>query len=143
MTRYKGLSLADPSHAERLGVVMGILCTLLGLEGSTKLSYAEFEKKFVNVVGKQMLAGKLDDPFFGSMFDTLDANGDGFINAAEWRAHYDCHGLPVKYAKASFDALDTNHDGLLSRKEFLDYHFEYLFSSEDKLGSSILFGPLD
>ena len=124
-------------------MVMGILCTLLGLEGSTKLSYAEFEKKFVNVVGKQMLAGKLDDTFFGSMFDTLDANGDGFINAAEWRAHYDCHGLPVEYAKASFDALDTNHDGLLSRKEFLDYHFEYLFSSEDKLGSSILFGPLD
>ena len=44
---------------------------------------------------------------------------------------------------ASFRAMDRNHDTLLSREEFKAYHVEYFFTSEDKLNSSILYGPLN
>ena len=115
----------------------------MGLDDSRKMSYAEFEEQYMNVVGKQMLTGKLDSPLYGSMFDAIDANGDGSIDLDEWRVLCDCRGIPVEHAKASFVAMDANNDGLISRKEFLDYQFEYTFTTEDKLNSSILYGPFD
>ena len=90
-----------------------------------------------------MLTGKLDNELNGASFDTLDTNGVGLIDLAEWRLHYECHGLPVEHAKASFDAMDTNQDGLISRSEYLGYCAEYFLTTEDKLKSSLLFGPLD
>ena len=90
-----------------------------------------------------MLTGKLGSQLYGSMFDVIDANGDGLIDLDEWRVLYECRGIPVEYAKASFVAMDADHDGLISRKEFVDYQFEFTFTSEDKLKSSILYGPLD
>ena len=138
VTRYKDLPLTDPSHAEVMAKVNETWITLIGLKGSKKMSYEEFVEQFM-IMAKKLLADEMDNQLFGSVFDTIDTNGDGFIDLAEWRVHYECHGTPVKYAKASFNAIDTNHDGLLSREEFLSYHHEYFFTSE----SSLLCGPLD
>ena len=137
-TRYKSLSLADPSRAAVVDKVMGTASMMLGLVGSKKLSYMEFVETFVNGVGKQFITDQVDTQLFGAMFDTVDANGDGSIDLAEWRAHYECYRIPVEHAEASFDAIDTNHDGLLSREEFVAYHIQYFCTSE----SSLLFGPL-
>ena len=141
VTRYKSLSTAPSLQV--LAKVVDTLCAMWGLEGPKKLSYAEVEELFLNDVGKQILAGKLEIQLYSSMFDSIDANDDDFIDFAEWRIHCECLGIPVEHAKASFDAIDTNHDGLLSRKKFSDYHFEFFFTAEDKLRSSILYGPLD
>ena len=119
--RYKSLSLADPSHAAVVDKAMGAICTLLGLEGSKKITYADFAEAFVSGAGEQIMAEKLDIQIFGSEFDTVDADGDGSINLDEWRAHYECSTIPVEHAEASFDEIDKNHDGLISKDEFLVY----------------------
>ena len=46
------------------------------------------------------------------------------------------------HARASFDAMDTNGDGKISKEEFVAYHVEFYYTAEDKLKSSILYGPL-
>ena len=46
------------------------------------------------------------------LFDRLDVNHDGKIDAADRNAHID----------AMFDRLDTNHDGTISRDEFRAAH---------------------
>ena len=61
----------------------------------------------------------------------------------EWELHYRCMGLDPKYAKVSFEAMDTNGDGNVSLEEFTAYHVEFFSSTENKLNSAILFGPLD
>ena len=71
-----------------------------------------------------------------------DMNEDGFISLEECTAHYQIAGLDTAHARASFDAMDTNHDGKIYEDEFVKYHMEYLFSTENKLNSAILYGPL-
>ena len=142
VTRYKNRSTGNPAHAERVGKSMDYACKNLGLEGDTSMSYSQFEEKFVDVLEKVNTNAE-HDLFYGKMFDTVDTDGDGSINLAEWRMHYECYGIPVEHADASFRAMDRNHDTLLSREEFKAYHVEYFFTSEDKLNSSILYGPLD
>ena len=71
-------------------------------------------------------------------------DGDGWISLKEWEHHYQAHivFLWSTLYKASFEAMDANHDGKISMQEFIDYHTEFFFSSEDKLNSSILYGPV-
>ena len=144
-TRFKDRCLTDSSRAsaEALVEVVNTLLDMMGLDESKKMSYAEFEGQFLNVVGKQMLTGKLGRQLYGSMFDAIDANSDGSIDLDKWRVLCECRGIPVEHAKASFVAMDADHDDLITRKEFLDYQFEFIFTSEDELKSSILYGPLD
>ena len=80
---------------------------------------------------------------FDEMFDSIDMNGNGEISFTEWDAHYKSMTIPSEHARASFDAMDTNRDGIVSKQEFYDYHIEFFLTTEDKLNSSILFGPLD
>ena len=68
---------------------------------------------------------------------------DGVISFEEWKTHYQIMGIDLAYARASFDAMDTDKNGVISKEEFVSFHFEFYCTSEDKLGSSILHGPLD
>ena len=61
--------MSQESHPQNRPVLYRCICQnngyLLhvdGLEGTKNLSYVEFDKQFVNMVGKQMLAGKVDNP---------------------------------------------------------------------------------
>ena len=77
-----------------------------------------------------------------SIFNNLDANGDGEIDIKDWRLFYYSLGIPEVHAQASFDALDANSDGLVSREEFAAYYTEFFLSTENKLNSAIFVGPL-
>ena len=82
------------------------------------------------------------DELYSSWFKQVDMDGDSWISLKEWEHHYQAHSIPVEHAKASFEAMDANHDGKISMQEFIDYHTEFFFSSEDKLNSSILYRPV-
>ena len=45
--------------------------------------------------------------------------------------------------KALFEATDTNGDGVVPLEEFTAYHVEFFSTTENKLNSAILYGPLD
>lgn len=115
------------------------MCTKWGLTDASKsLSYDEMKRITAKIAEDQ---NKRE--LFTDLFNLLDTNQDGDISFTEWQTFYRCMGVDLAYAKASFDAVDRNGDGGISRDEFLDYHCEFLFSTENNLNSAILYGPLD
>ena len=76
------------------------------------------------------------------MFPILDCNGDCVISMEEWRVHNCAMGISPEHAEASFHAMDADEDGKISQEEFVNYHYEYFYSTENKLNSAILYGPL-
>ena len=87
-------------------------------------------------------AHKANTDILSEIFACLDANGDGFISLKEWRVHNSAMGISPEHAKNSFHAMDADGDGKVKRKEFVEYHLEYYNSTENKLNSAILYGPL-
>ena len=77
------------------------------------------------------------------MFRILNTNDDGFISFDEWTTHYKNLGMDTTYARASFDAMDADSDGLVSMEEYVSFLYEYYYTAENKLGSDIMYGPLD
>ena len=90
-----------------------------------------------------MFENGTNERVLAALFHVLDINEDGFIDFEEWTAHYQIMGIDTAHARASFDAIDANHDQKISEEEFMKYQMEYLFSTENKLNSAILCGPLD
>lgn len=143
LSSYKRNSGANPTHIAALSESIATLCDGLGLaDDSKRLTYTDFREKWLEMLMRDVREGKLE-ALHKSMFDALDAKSDDRIDMDEWRMYYKIVGIPVEHASASFEAMDTNRDGFVSRDEFSAYHDEFFFSTEDKLNSSILFGPLD
>ena len=140
---YRNLGTSNPTHIEVLSKYMlNLIETLHLTDESTTLSYDEFKEKFLRLVEEWTKNGTYK-MFFGAMFSNLDVNGDGYISLEEWTAHYNSMGIDPGYARASFEAMDVNGDGKISKEEFVNYHYEYYFTTENKLNSSVLYGPLE
>ena len=77
-----------------------------------------------------------------SHFEQIDLNGNGEISVQEWQRYNHAMGISSGHARKSFKAMDANGDGVVSFQEFKAYIREFYFSTEDKLRSSILYGPL-
>ena len=106
---------------------------------SAEVSYAKFKEKFI----ENLLTSEYWETYLGAIFNILDLNDDGVISFEEWKAYYHCLRIDQAHARASFDAMDANSDGVVSKEEFVNFQFEYFFTDENKLGSAILYGPLD
>ena len=115
------------SFLEKLDLVNSIL----------KLSYEEFEEHW-----HAMMAQRKNMDLSESMFACLDANEDGYISVKEWKVHNTALGKPPEHAQNSFAAMDSDEDGKVSKDEFVNYHTEFFLSTENKLNSAILYGPL-
>ena len=116
------------------------MCDSLGLlDNSISISYEEIAEMWIENLEKQ-------EDFAVDRFDRIyriiDTDRSGTISFQEWEIHYKAVGIPVEHAKASFDAMDTDGDGVISHDEFVAYHTEYFYTVEDKLHSSLLYGPL-
>ena len=136
--RYSKMNSKD---AEKIAKIFLNLCEQYGLSNpDIKLSFAELEERWIAA----MMKLSLDDinSKLSGMFAALDLNGDGIISFAEWKSHYVALGIPAEHAQASFAAMDSDSDGKVSKQEFIDYHFEFFCTTENKLNSVILYGPL-
>ena len=140
--RYKEMK-APKAHLDRLKASYQKCFSAWGLaDKTTELTFeqcSEVYSKFLESQEKKALHTQI----FGEMFDNVDMDGNGVISYDEWVTHYKAMGIDTKYARASFDAMDENGDGQVVRGEFVNYHKEFFFTAEDKLKSSILYGPLD
>ena len=137
--RYVSIAKASPEKVELAKKRQSVVLEKLGLtDPSVKVSYD---------VLKQFMAKSSENPdrrkFVAGLFELLDLNGSGGLCFEEWETHYKCNGIDTAYAKASFDAMDTDKDGVVRQDEFIDYHEEFYYSTEDTLKSSLLYGPLD
>ena len=139
MKRFKDRRVPE-EHLKVTEYVFHRFCDDMGLTDETKLlTYQQFTERFGNIAEE---ASKVIPAFYKSSFKVADANDDGFISLKEWEDYNYAICVDAENSRASFEAMDTNHDGKISLEEFMAYHEEFFFSDEDKLKSSILFGPL-
>ena len=131
---------ATEEHLKKVKAIFDKFFVTLGLtDDSIKLKYEEFEEIHMRNNSKMK---EHDIAAFRELFCLVDIDGDGKISYEEWVRHYKTMFIDVAFARDSFDAMDTNHDGMISMEEFVDYHIEYYYSAEDKLKSSLLYGPM-
>ena len=137
--RYKGMGSSE-EHTKKLEDTFNKCCEEWGLtDHSVQFTIDEI----VEIHGKQLGKMKELTSMYLEMFDSVDMNANGEISYKEWETHYKSLGIPIEHARPSFKAMDANGDGEVSKQEFINYHMEFFFSTEDKLHSSILYGPLD
>ena len=141
--RLKTLNVSTPRHIERYTQYLKKASDFFSLvDDSVKFTIEDFQEKWIAGMKKWVESGTIQD-WFGSMFDVLDIDEDGFISFEEWTAHYHALSIDTAHARASFDALDVNHDQKIAKDEFVKYHIEYFLSVDNKMNSAILFGPLE
>ncbi len=131
---------APPEHVKNLRENFDKLYVVWGLtDENRKVTVEDFVEMWREKVDEIFA---LADDIISGWFKQVDINADGKISIEEWLIHNAALKLDSETAKKSFEAMDTNGDGVVSAEEFKAYHFEFFFSAEDKLKSSILFGPL-
>ena len=136
--RYKDMGVAE-AHLEKLKKNFDILCMVLGIaDDSVKLTYDQCIANFLKCGTQLEEICKI----FDTHFEIIDTNENGEISFKEWTDYYTAMGIDTKHARASFDTMDTNSDGIISKEEFRAYNIEYYTTAEDKLQSSLLYGPL-
>ena len=125
---------------KQLREVFNEICESIGLtDDAIKKTYDECNAGWIERT-KEMGVTTIQ---FEVLFDAIDLNNDGEISPEEWVKHNKALGINPVYAEASFKPMDTDGDGKVSKKEFVDYQVEFYYTAEDKLNSSILYGPLD
>lgn len=140
LKRFEELG-APEQHLKFTKKFFDTLCDAVGLSDHTrKLSYEEFAEIYVTQVG---IIAKDTIAYLNSIFDIVDANGDGEISIEEWETSMKALGFNTAHAQATFAAMDSNGDKMVQRDEFADYHYEFFFSTRDTMNSSILFGPIN
>lgn len=137
--RYKDAG-ATPEHVKKHQDSFEKLYSIWGMtDKNIKLTIEEFEEMFRQNLEKSF--GHADE-LYSEWFYQVDINEDGVISLNEWKIHSTALGISEENAEKSYQAMDTNKDGVISLEEFIEYHKEFFFSAEDKLHSSILYGPL-
>ena len=140
---YKQLQTTTPQLLKNLTKMMESFCNDLGLkDDSVHLNYMQAREVFCSIVKNWAEKGLAEQSGI-AMFNSLDADGDGYISLEEWKNHYEAFGIDPVHAPASFNAIDTSGNGKISREEFVAYHMEFYFTDQNKLQSSILYGPME
>ena len=139
--RYKQMG-ASEEHIQRIIELSGKTSAALGFKDeSIEFSYEEFAALLFKLYTSQDEDQRVGA--FKAMFSVIDSKKKGEFAIKEWTEYHKALGINTEYAKASFEAMDVNSDGSVSEEEFIPYVNEFFFSTEDKLNSSILYGPLD
>ena len=135
---YKKNAGATTDKIDTMSKIISTFCNKVGLvDYNVVLSYEEFEQNWLAFTGEHAFIDR-----FKNMFKCLDANDDNIIDLAEWKVHNAAFGIPPEHAEDSFNAIDRDGDGKITEDEFVNYHIEYFHTTENKLNSAILFGPL-
>ena len=94
----------------------------------------------VIVNGDEAIVNKYVEDFTGEIFDTFDADKDGYIDLDEYIELFVGYRIEVRYSAKSFRKLDLNKDNLISRGELIKAVKEYFRSDDQDAPGNWLFG---
>ncbi len=102
---------------------------VMDADADGRLTFAEYDAwvdgdKFDNVCQYAL----------GSLFDLVDADGDGALNRAEFTTLRTALNNPPGNAGAAFAALDTDGDGLVARGAYLAAIRAYVVGDDSPMG---------
>ena len=139
--RYKEMG-ASEDHLKTLEKNYCKMWKAGGIEDdTTELTYEQFAANYRSMQDTISTKDVVSD-MYETQFEIIDSDKNGEISFKEWTEFYTALGIDTKHARPSFDAMDTNGDGIVSKEEFAAYTIEFFLSTEDKLNSSIMYGPL-
>ena len=114
----------------------------LGLTDYSKaLPLEEATENWMKKLETTNLDPSLEKTRFRIMFNNVDIDRNGVISYDEWVNHCKAYGVK-DHAETSFKAMDTNGDGTVSQEEFSAFIYEFFYTTDNDLHSSILYGPL-
>ena len=100
--------------------------------------------KMVDANGDHMVTKQEFNDYYGNLFDTLDVNKDGYIDAKEWvgtkgdnKISFATGGYSAQLrTMKTMGAMDTNKDHKVSKDEFIQFH-ETIFTTMSKDGTEV------
>ena len=101
--------------------------------------------KMIDANGDHMVTNEEFGNYYGAIFDALDTDHDGSLDAKEWvgvKGEEKVSLATGGYSRAlrtlkMMDAMDTNHDHLVTKDEFTKFH-QVIFDAMDKSGDKQL-----
>lgn len=101
--------------------------------------------KMIDTNGDHMVSQEEFTRYYGDLFDMLDSNKDGVLDAKEWvgvKGKQDLSLTTGGYAThlrtmKMMGVMDTNGDHQITKDEFVNYH-QNIFSAMDKKGDGMI-----
>lgn len=140
--RYKEkMKMATNEQILRCKIMLEVESRSLGLvDNSTLLSLDGYIGKWM----ERARSGFYGIKHFEEIFRVIDLDAEGYIYYYQLYLFYRTMAYDVNVEDISniFDAMDRDRDKIVSMSDFVFYHREYFYTTENSLNSSILYGPL-
>lgn len=103
---------------------------MLGTGGYARQLQKMEMMKMLDADGNHMVTLAESDSYYNSVFDSLDKNGDGSLDAKEWTGATKDKKIELATGGYSrelrnikmMDTMDADHDHQVTRDEFLNFH---------------------
>jgi Ca2+-binding EF-hand superfamily protein len=118
---------------------------MLGTGGYNREMHTMGVMKMVDANGDHMVSQEEFSNYYGELFDMLDTNKDGVIDAKEWvgvKGHQEVSLATGGYAiqlrtMKMMGMMDTAGDHKITKDEFVDFH-QKIFAVMDKKGDGMI-----
>ena len=126
---------------DKLRQAINTMCDVIGLGPGVALSYEEYAARVRQVLSDPTVE-KAIRAVLDAYFDCLDKDKNGFISLKEYEVFYSGLGKAVdpSEVKTAFDSLDKNKNGKIERQEFVDFAYEFFYTTENKHGAENMAG---
>ena len=114
---------------------------MVGTGGYAREMHKMAMMKMLDANGDHMVSKEEYDDYYGKIFDELDANHDGVVDATEWAGPTKASKLDLTTGGYSRELrsmkmmakIDTKGDHKITKEEFLAFH-DAVFAAMDKKG---------
>ena len=136
----KGSSSHAKAAQQALKQAVAKMCDAIGLVGDVSFSYDEYRKHVQEKLQNPAVEAAVRQ-VLSAYFDTLDLDKNGYVTLTEYRLFFESfkHANPGE-VEAAFKSIDTSGDGKIQRGEWINYAFEYFYTTKNDLGSQNLVG---